>query len=851
MKPEDDRSEMKSEQALDRVFDQIREEAIEPDVVKKAAENAWQRISAAGSHGIHGCADFRAMMPDYREGKLSAARSLLLKDHLRECVSCRKEYSRAGEPAYVAQPARPASSTVWRWAIAAVLMLVLTGASWYAFEQFGPPPDGPAATVASLESPMFLVEDSNLVPLNEGTPISAGETVRVGAGSGALVRLRDGSVVELKERSDFTVFETRRDVTIRLTRGSVIVEAAKRSSGHLYVSTRDCRVAVTGTVFSVLSGVKGSRVSVIEGEVEVDDAGRHMVLHAGQQHSSNANVETVPVSDEISWSRNAAAHLALLGEVHELANRMDQEIRLPDLRYSSALLGGVPPETGVYLALPNLGETLSQARRILEQQIADSPALSEWWQQQSGEQIQEGVERMRRFASYFGNEISVVMSLDGEGEPSAPVFLTTLVQRGFPEFVSAELPEVDVRVFSNSSAFASDGGNEFLIYMQGDKVAVSPSADGLRQVAACLEGACAPFDGTPLGRRVRQAYGDGVGVLFAADLERIGAQAGEHLAVWGNVRDLIFVERLSNGQPDTRATVSFQGEREGISSWLANPAPIGALDFVSPEAVFVAAAAASDAVPALDELLQKVPELADAVGEAESELSLSVRNDFAATLGTEVAFAVDGALVPTPSWKFVAEVYDPEQLQWTIRQFVDSVNRLAAENGHNGPTLTSEAASNRVWYTLTVGSDGPVQEVHYVFVDGYLVAAPSRAILERAIDNRASGNTLVNSDSFRSLLPRDRHANFSAVFYHDFGTAMDAVRQVIGEEQQDALGSIGDLAEPALVVAYANDDEISLASTSKIFGFTPSGLLGLRVPSMVAGMFGHQRQQQELNPDRQ
>ena len=89
-----------------------------------------------------------------------------------------------------------------------------------------------------------------------------------------MIRLRDGSMVEVRERSDFTIRETRRDVTIRLARGNVIVQAAKRQSGHLYVSTRDYRVAVTGTVFSVLSGMKGSRVSVIEGEVHVAQGSR-------------------------------------------------------------------------------------------------------------------------------------------------------------------------------------------------------------------------------------------------------------------------------------------------------------------------------------------------------------------------------------------------------------------------------------------------------------------------------------------------------------------------------------------------------------------------------------------------
>jgi len=109
----------------------------------------------------------------------------------------------------------------------------------------------------------------------------------------------------MKERSEFSINQTLRGTTIQLGSGSVIVEAAKQKD-HLYVDTGDALVAVTGTIFSANAGTKGSRVSVIEGSVNLDHNGNERTLKAGEQATTSNTIETIPVKDEVAWSRNAA-----------------------------------------------------------------------------------------------------------------------------------------------------------------------------------------------------------------------------------------------------------------------------------------------------------------------------------------------------------------------------------------------------------------------------------------------------------------------------------------------------------------------------------------------------------------
>src|SRR6185503_3698374 len=153
--------------------------------------------------------------------------------------------------------------------------------------------------------------DAQTRALNVGEKIQRGDTVRTSKDARAIVRLGDGSTIEMKDRSEFSINQTMRGTTVHLGRGSVIVEAAKQK-GRLFVDTGYSLVSVTGTTFEVNAGTKGTRVSVIEGEVHLDRNGDEKVLRAGEQATTSVSIDTIPVKDEVAWSRNAERYARTL-----------------------------------------------------------------------------------------------------------------------------------------------------------------------------------------------------------------------------------------------------------------------------------------------------------------------------------------------------------------------------------------------------------------------------------------------------------------------------------------------------------------------------------------------------------
>jgi uncharacterized protein (TIGR03435 family) len=168
------------------------------------------------------------------------------------------------------------------------------------------------AVVEITDGQLYRITDGRARSILVGERLEKGEVIRTGVGAGTTLALADGSRVEVRSNSEVTLQTASDGVLLHLTGGSLIVTAAHQHNGHLYVRTRDTTVTVVGTVFLVNAEEKGSRVAVIQGEVGVQQGTISKKMHQGEEIATNPTMQSVPVIEEILWSRNAATHLALL-----------------------------------------------------------------------------------------------------------------------------------------------------------------------------------------------------------------------------------------------------------------------------------------------------------------------------------------------------------------------------------------------------------------------------------------------------------------------------------------------------------------------------------------------------------
>ncbi len=866
---------------FDRVASQIAASEPAGEQARAAAARVWDRLAndsndaaaqAAEIEEIRGCDDYQALIPAYLEDTLPEARKLLLEDHTRGCVPCRRalKTAREGEaPAKSWTPAEATPASSWRsykvWAIAAALIAGI-GVAQFLVREMMPFGSGTSAVVQTVDGDLFRIAATSQLPVAEGAVVREGETIRTGRQGSAVVKLNDGSLIEIRQRSEVRLEESRRGTTVELERGSVIVQAADQRQRHLYVATDDCLVSVTGTIFSVNHGTKGSRVSVIEGEVKVAHSGEETVLEPGQQVATDVNLGDVTVADEIAWSRDVNHYLTLLEEYSQLRRDLRQSVPRPGLRYTSRLLDLAPEGTVLYAALPNLGETISETHRLIQERLDNNEMLAEWWHSQGAEHfapdVDEIVGKLADFGDYLGAELAVTGYTTAPGEFDGPLVLAEVVDpAGLRDFIERQIDDHGGHgelVFVEDPFAIQGGEDRAFLWLADDLAVASTDAAQIARVAGIvLQGADNPFTATDFYAEIAALYQDGADIIVAANLEGVVTTQMAGDAVGGDtegdarqfermgfldVKHLLLEQKQLGTKTHHRASLTFSEARSGLASWLASPAPMGALDFVSPDAQMVAAFVFKDPVKLLDDLyglMESEGEMGE-LSEFEKRHGFSLRDDVAASLGGEFAIALDGPILPEPSWKVVLEVYDPAKLQWTLEEALAELNTHLRQEGEAAIELLQEEVGGRVFYTV----DTEIMDVHYTFEDGYMVLAPNRTLLDRAIRFRDSGYSITDSSRFTSLLPADGRNNFSGLIYQDLSSVMSTVAEKLAQgqlsdEQKSMLEAMKTESKPTLGYAYGEEDSILIAASSDNDALSSVLLymLGMKNPAGLEQLF--------------
>jgi type II secretory pathway pseudopilin PulG len=534
-----------------------------------------------------------------------------------------------------------------------------------------------------------------------------------------------------------------------------------------------------------------------------------------------------PRASQQDWAQQLEAkYPGLLAEFQHLFELWKHDIASPGPRAESQLLPLLPEGTMSYAAIPNYGGTASQVLAVFRQELKESSVLREWWKQGQvaaiGPKIEDSLDKFSQLSQYLGDEISISGTMEGR-EPNL-LIVVEIRKPGLKKFLQQMITEVagkmksGVRVLEPQELAAIEtkpGAGELLILVRPDYVVGALDAATLRKFNARLDQAGRGFVATPFGHRVEQAYAGGVTTVAAADMQKILQQVppGPHpeqmplqRSGFSDMKYLVWERTRLNGQTLSQAELSFTGPRRSAAAWLAKPAPLGSLDFVSPKAILVSTLILANPARIFDD----VKEIASAsnanafasIAQMEQVLKLSLRDDVLNCLGGEITLELDSITPPKPAWKAILKVSDTKHLQQTLNSLLTTTQFRTEEFEEGGVTIS----------TLTIPSAQTPITIGYAFVDGYLIIGSAREKAAEAIRLHSSGGSLGKSRKFLAALPPGHAAEASALFYQDPIAMASLQLQRLSPAMAESLAQASSGGTPTLVTLYGEESAIREAS---------------------------------------
>ena len=790
-----------SEDRLERALQEMKAEDVDAGTLEAARARVWDTVTNAGNAT---CVEFRQDFRAYLANELGGSRRVLVEDHLSRCSGCRARIAEMkGERTIVAMPVRSSSRWVQRGVLAAAAALLL--ATLYVGRDALDgmmAPGGPRATVVSAEGGVYRLA---VGALEAGAAIGDRDSIRTGPGAHAVLRLADGSTVDVNERTELFVTAAWSGQAIHLQRGDIIVKAAKQRRGRLRVLTRDSIASVKGTVFAVSAGMGGSVVSVVEGSVAVNQPGREVLLSPGEQAASIPALAS-SVAAAVSWSPEAESYVELLRSFAKIEREL---ANFPaELRTNSALLSYLPGGAVVYGTVPNPGVTFARALALAEEQSAQNATFGAWWNSETGRLLRQLADRVQSVSPLLGDEIVLSASIPTRNEP-VPMVMARVQAGRQAELTSAM-----------NALFAEAGESSPPFSVSDDLMVVSDSPSHLAWALAHLgQGAGSPF-AAAIGERYRR----GVGWLIGIDAPPlVTAASGDdappiELAGMIGMKYLFLEQRAPAGAEENEVTFAFQGARTGMGSWLADAGSGGAAEYLPVDALLAGYVSTREPLQLFEEFTAQVtrsePDFEKGLATLDAKLGAGFIQNLTAAWGTEAALAVTGLSASGPTWVMASLVNNPAVIDSSLQKLVEAFNaELGPDEQSKRIVFEQESAGGRTWSTIKPG--GLPLGITWTYDGGYMVAGSDRGVAERAIATRNGGSPLVWSPAFLGQLPSSAGLHPSAFFWLNAKGALGILGAL---SPSPALRDLVAERDPILVVFDGTPEQIHAASRTRVTG---------------------------------
>jgi type II secretory pathway pseudopilin PulG len=277
---------------------------------------------------------------------------------------------------------------------------------------------------------------------------------------------------------------------------------------------------------------------------------------------------------------------------------------------------------------------------------------------------------------------------------------------------------------------------------------------------------------------------------------------------FGDVKYLVWEHKDVSSQSTSEIELTFNGPRRGVASWLANPAQLGGLDFVSPKAAVVFGLVLKNP----GEMFEDIREIASASNPdalaplvmAEGQLQVNIKQDLLSKLTGETIIDVENTTGSQPDWRLVFRVNDPAGLQQTLARILDSMPMNATQHEEGGLTYRS----------LVVPSGPKPMEISYAFVDGYLVIAPGHEALMESYQLHRNGGSLAKSSDFRSSVPPGHSPEASGVIYQNLSPLMEYAMKQMPPGADKMFSQLYTGGKPAALWFYGDNSSIRLSHSN-------------------------------------